>query len=252
VDDEIGAVTGLLDVAVIADFALGFSVRHATQQLRRALPTIGLVLNLTADLPAAGAARVSTAPVTVHTATSISSAGGLIHSSTGALIGHCSAMFAGPSGPPVEPLPWELPVTETEPTDTCASEETVGFIRDAVEQAGARHASWLDVLLGLVSPVTQSGTRTERVFLDRHLVANRSGYVQGGVLFALGALSPAVSESAKPMCGDMQFIRPARADLPLAIEASIEHLGRRTEFASSRLYQNEVLIATGSYAFRCQ
>jgi acyl-coenzyme A thioesterase PaaI-like protein len=258
VDDEASPITGLLDVAVVADFALGFAVRRATQQLRRALPTICLALNLTAELPAAGAARVSAAPATVGTNTSLSSATGLIHSSTGTLIGHCSAMFAVPNGPLLEPLPWELPAAESDASPTSAreersdSEETVRIICEAVEQARQRNKSWLDILLGLVSPVTVNGAQTERVFLDRTLVANRSGYLQGGVLFAVGALSAIVSDSAEPICADMKFVRPARVDLPLGIETSVERRGRRTEFASSRLYQDDALIATGSFVFRCQ
>lgn len=255
VDDGVSALTGVLDIAVVADFALGYAVRQVTQQLRSAVPTIDLALNLTADLPAGGAAGVSTSPATVHTSTSLGSATGEIQSSSGDLIGHCSAVFAGPRGQAVEPLPWELPsnddaaTLDSTPEERDNDDETARIIREAVTQADQQHKAWPDVLLGLVAPTLAPGRSTERVFLARTLVANRSGFIQGGVLFALGVESSR-SDPAELVCGDMRFIRPARADLPLHIETRVEHHGRRTEFASSHLYQDDVLVATGTFAFR--
>lgn len=257
VDQSISEVTGLLEVAVVADFALGYSVRQAMQETRWAVPTIGISINLTAELPVYGAARVSATRATVHTSTSLSSATGLAHTSTGASIGHCSALFAVPHRQAVEPLPWELPLTEKSSWLPSAvdehngdDDETVGVICQAVAKAGHEDKSWLDVLLDLVSPVVERSGHIERLFLDSALVANRAGHIQGGVLFALGAVSPFGRDSAGPICGDMKFLRPARADLPLRIETNGEDRGRRTEFVSTHLYQGDAIVATGSYVFR--
>lgn len=216
---------GLADVAAVADFALGAALRRRVGA-GQGLPTVTLTLEL--DVGSAFAATwVRAWGGSVHAG--LGRAHGVLLDRTGP-IGHCSATFAvPPDATGLEPLPWET-----------------GADRDGAETRaiGPADAVSAETLVAAASSIAGSTTTLRPV--DSML--NRSGSVQGAMLFRVAASFPRVP--TRLVSGHVQFLHPADARSPVTATPTVLAETRRTLFVHSRLRQQGRVVAAGSFVLR--
>ncbi len=229
------APVGLLEIAVLADLALGAAARAQAGADRR-MPTLSLTIDLAGSPPPAARLDVVADPPAIDDGF-VSTAGTVRDG--GHAIGHCAATFAlGSSGFAV--LPWEQragasvePLAEHDLDD--AEARMLGAVR------GAAGTSWSDAVL-------DDATHDGRLIASA-LLANRAGTVQGGVLFALAAraAATAVEGPVRMRGGHLDFLSAGDVAHPLDATSTLLSAGRRTSFARSEIRQEGRLVATGSF-----
>lgn len=232
------APVGLLEIAVLADLALGASARARAGADRR-MPTLSLTIDLAAPPPPA--ARLDVVADEPAVEDGFASTAGTVRDG-GRAIGHCAATFAlGSAGFTV--LPWEdragvavEPLAEDDLYDDEA--EMLAAVRSA------EGASWSDAVLD--AAVTGAGPL--RLVASR-LLANRAGTVQGGVLFALAAraAATAVDGPVRMRGGHLDFVSAGDVAEPLDATSTLLGAGRRTSFARAEIHQGGRAVAAGSF-----
>lgn len=239
-----GGPTGLLDVAMLADLALGAAVRSRVGADRQ-LPTVTLTVQLTAPLPAASTVRVRAEGSAVGSYRQASAAGAVLDGETP--VGHCGATFALGRRLQVV-MPWEQrdrvepdPLTEDRLTDVEAA---------ALATIRARNSTSAGEAL-LAAGCEPGGRDPSHLRLTPStLLANRSGTVQGGVLFALADRSAALASAGDLATGHAQFVSGADVAVPLDASSVVLRSGRRTSFVRTDVHQAGRLVATASFVRR--
>lgn len=212
---------GLTDGAILADFALGAALRARLGPGQR-LPTITLTVEIEpARLSSGTSVRSWAEPVHLGLGRSH---GVFLHG--GERIGHCSATFAVPQrGTDLEPLPWE--VTQSAPP------------ADGAEPAAAE---------AVFARACSTDGETATVLQPIPALLNRSGSLQGGVLFRLAASLS--RDDARMVSGHVQFLAVTEADQPVTVDSHPTGETRRTLFVHSLVRQQDRLLAAGSFLFR--
>ncbi|UQS25424.1 hypothetical protein L1857_22755 [Amycolatopsis thermalba] len=236
---------GLVEVAMLADFALGGALRRRLGGTRP-LPTLSLTLDLTGS-PGAGA-RTLAEVGEVAVADGVGTAAGVIRSGNHVL-GHCGAAFAVPSSGSQAELPWDRP----DPPElrsgglgelTAAERALVTTARRADETG----RSWCDQVISEAT-ADEHGTS---VLMPTEVMTNRAGAVQGGVLFAAAARcgAPRDGTRARLVSGTMRFLAGTSAAQPVVLEPAVEHTTRRTVFTQVRLLQDGHVRAVAGLVHR--
>ncbi|WP_142271632.1 acyl-CoA thioesterase domain-containing protein [Mycobacterium sp. AT1] len=236
------APAGLVEIAVLADLALGASVRTQAGADKQ-MPTLSMTIDLAGTPPPAARLDVATAAAALHER--FASTAGTLRDG-GRAIGHCAATFAVASANATL-LPWERqgaidavhPLAED---DLDAAEE---HLLHAIRAAGDR--CWSDAVLE--ASITES---TPLQITASDLLANRFGTVQGGLLFALAAraASQAAEGSTRVRGGHVDFLSAGDVTQPLDTAATVLSAGRRTSFIRSDIRQGPRLVATGSFVLQ--
>ncbi|OJY47719.1 MAG: hypothetical protein BGP03_33940 [Pseudonocardia sp. 73-21] len=229
------APVGLLEIAVLADLALGAAARAEAGSDRR-MPTLGLTIDLAGGLPPA--ARLTVAADEPAIDDGFVSTAGTVRDGDRA-VGHCAATFAlGSAGFAV--LPWELRDAASvdplaEPDLDAAETGMLAAVR------AATGSSWSDAVL-------DDAIRDGRLHASP-LLANRAGTVQGGVLFALAAraAASAVDGPVRMRGGHLDFLSAGDVAHPLDTTSTLLGAGRRTSFARAEISQDGRLVAVGSF-----
>jgi len=216
---------GLLDVAMLADFALGAAVRAQVGR-DQPLPTLTLTLEFErARFPPGLSVRAWSEPVR----SSLGRAQGVLVSD-GVTNGQCCATFTIPADAArLDPLPWEAPGSA---------------VPAAVhEQPGSSEAL-------LAAACSASGSST--TLRPAEAMLNRSRQVQGAVVFRLAASLPAAltGDDARLVSGHLQFLAPAGSGLPVSAHPEVLGEKRRTLFVRTEIRQGDRLVAAGSFVFR--
>lgn len=247
------ASAGLFDAAMLADLALGAAVRvHAGA--RRPLPLLSLTLELSpVPLPADISVRGRGEPAADGLARSYGTVLG-----GGTVIGHCLATFAvAASASDRVPLPWEsagpaaLPDVLPESLNM-AEQEMLTAVREVARGEPGSARAWTDELLAAscaVGPGSPAGT----VLRPSAAMLNRSGQVQGAVLFWLAAFPPAAATGPDGMrmaSGHLQCLSPAAPDVPLSASRAVLHSTRRTVFVRADIRQEDRPVASGAFTYR--
>jgi acyl-coenzyme A thioesterase PaaI-like protein len=237
---------GPLDVAVLADLALGGALR-ARFGADRVLPTVSLTLHLAQPRPPADV-RVR--------AWGDGSANGLADARAevvagGRPVGRALATFAVPARPGrAAPLPWEVePEDHARPPQPTPKERRLAA--DLVRAAGDER-SWAEELLLRCCRRDDHEDR-ELLCLPAPVLCNRAGHIQGGVLFGLAAA--AVNDDPAPWStrtavGHILYVAPASAHAPVRAIATPIHETRRTRFVRVDLHQCGEVVATATFTLR--
>lgn len=213
-----GSAPGVVDVAMLTDYALGAALRGRVG-LSRPLPTITLTVELDAERLAPG---ISTRAWSEPPSCGLGRASGIVLLG-GEKIGHCIATFAVPqSRDDVPALPWEK--TDDVPV------VGVGVSAEAL----------------LANLVSMDGDAV--VLSPDDSVLNRSGTVQGGVLFRIAASPP--DPDAHLMSGHLQFLTAADRHSPVSAHQSVHGRTRRTTFTGVVVRQEGRIVAVGTFTFR--
>jgi acyl-coenzyme A thioesterase PaaI-like protein len=234
---------GLVGVAMLADLALGAALRSRVGA-RRVLPTLTLTLELDPEPPR---------PWTSVRARSEPARGGLGRTygtvlSGGTAVGRCLATFAvRSSAARLDPLPWEVPEAVTAPADSAAGPSTDAeqAVLTAVRTLDAdRGRPWADALLAKACTAGPDG----RFLHPNAAMLNRSGQVQGAVLFWFAAASS--SAEGHLVSGHIQFLTAADPQAPLLASPVAVHGTRRTAFAHTEVSQRGRPVASADFVFR--
>lgn len=171
--------------------------------------------------------------------------------------GQASAM-ALPAPPGREPqlLPWErpflAPVVAAGPADLDANEARfVGDVQAAARRAQENGKPVEDEFLSFQWERAAAGEARGSAAIGP-AIGNRVGHVQGGVLYAAGAIgsSQALGGPGWEVAGgSYHFLRPAGGTI-LTVAARAERLGRSLAFTSARLAVDGRVVGRGSYTFR--
>lgn len=254
----LSAGTGLLDVAMLADLALGAAVRRQVGD-DRLLATITLTLHLGPAVPHQG--------VTVRASDGAIADGiGTAHGEflrDGHVVGQCLATFAvGSGGAAATPLPWER---SAPPPDAAApaggladaltpdEREVLAVVGELARAGTGDGPSWSEAL---VAQRCAAGPSTGSVRLRPTLAMhNRAGRVQGAVLFGLAsttAVGTVVPVPVRTVSGHLEFLASAAADAPIDAEPVLLRATRQLFFVRSDLRQGDRLVATASFVFQRQ
>lgn len=252
--------TGLVELAMLADLALGGALRQRVG-LTRPLPTLSLTLDLGGPLEQEKPSPTVVVGETSSAEHGVATAGGSVQGHSG-VVGHCTATFAVPSRGEQDELPWDRPAgvqTSTNTATACttasellpdrATEEADRALARALHAADSASQSWGDYLLARAT--TTNGD--DAVLSPSAVMTNRAGNVQGGVLFALAANAGAPDDAASPpwpTSATMRFLRGADAGTPITAVAELQHATRRTVFTEVLLIQSDEIRAVASLIYR--
>ncbi|MGW2307534.1 PaaI family thioesterase [Actinomadura luteofluorescens] len=234
---------GLVGVAMLADLALGAALRSQVGA-RRALPTLTLTLELDPEPPR---------PWTSVRARSEPPRGGLGRThgtvlSGETVVGRCLATFAVPgSAARLDPLPWEVPEAVTPLVHSTAEPLTDAeqAVLTAMRTLDAEHGRpWADALLAKACQDGPDG----RFLHPNAAMLNRSGQVQGAVLFWFAAASSEVDGHL--VSGHIQFLTPADPWTSLLARPVAVHETRRTVFVHTEVSQRGQPVASADFVFR--
>ncbi|MEQ4724165.1 hypothetical protein [Nonomuraea sp. B19D2] len=254
--DALGSASlGLLDIAMLADLALGAALRSRLGA-GRPLPTLTLTLELDpVRLPTGTSVRGWSEPVTAGLGRTY---GVILHE--GRPIGRCLALFAvAESAPDLAPMPWETPggarSAEGRAAETLS--ETERAMLAALPARGApelgKDFSWTDALLAAAC-TDDPDMPGDTLLSPNAAMLNRSGQVQGGVLFWLAATAALAGAAAggrpRLVSGRLQFLSAARPVSPLSASPTVTHVTRRTSFARTEIQQDGRPVASGEFVFR--
>ncbi|MGC1212699.1 MAG: acyl-CoA thioesterase domain-containing protein [Micromonospora sp.] len=255
---SLSAGAGLLDVAMLADLALGAALRRQVGG-DRLLATITLTLHL--------------GPATPYQDVAVpSSAGGIAHGvgaargefvRDGQLIGQCLATFAvGAGGAAATPLPWErsapppdavVPPGGLPDALTPDEREVLAAVGELARAGTGDGRSWSEEL---VAQRCMAGPSGGSVRLRPSLaMRNRAGRVQGAVLFGLACASAVGTVTPVPIrtvSGHLEFLASAAADAPIDAEPVLLRATRQLFFVRSDLRQGDRLVASASFVFQRQ
>jgi acyl-coenzyme A thioesterase PaaI-like protein len=244
-------------LAVLADFALGTSIRADLDPATR-LATVSMTLELAA-MPRAGLVsaasrchgfvgegdgRIGRARVVLE------DAGGEFGYGSGAFM-----VLKPPPGVTLHPVPMrkrgdaELPLLterELEPDEL----RIVRHADEALERAASTGQPFLRHFWGLLPEAASGGASC--VMPNGLHVGNRVGYVQGGILFALGAATAmaALPETWKLSSVAAAFISPGQGPA-LKAQASVLHQGQRVSVVRTEIRRSDgrlVLEAMSTHA----
>jgi len=249
------AKLAVLDMAMLADLALGAALRA---QLGRELimPTLTLSVELstggTADglLARAWSSHVGSRSATAH---------GELCSGGGERVGLCLATFAVPKSPiPATPLPWEnsgstdrRPPGALDPWSLTVDErEVLEAVRAVMGSACLSGGCSLTEALAASACSGHTAGTGQTQLRPSSAMLNRSGRVQGGVLFGVAAAAARAAGhdvSLRVASGHMQFVRAAAADEVIDVSTVVQWSGRQFLFAQTDLHQNSQLVATGNF-----
>jgi acyl-coenzyme A thioesterase PaaI-like protein len=236
-------VGSFLDLAVLADLAVGAALRARTGQ-GALMPTLTLTLQLL------GPEEIEDVRVRAWAESlegTVASARAAVVGAGGPL-GSCLATFAlaGAGATPGRPLPWEVdsPVPdEPEALGELSEEERTALA--ALDGHGA--------LAGRVAAPEWDGTARGRLEAGP-LVLNRAGAVQGGVLAGLAcaaARRAAGRESARVAALHLAFLRPAPSG-ELRVAAEVLHAGRRATSLRAEVMAGAAVVATAMVALAAE
>jgi acyl-coenzyme A thioesterase PaaI-like protein len=244
-------------LAVLADFALGTSIRADLDPATR-LATVSMTLELAA-MPRAGLVsaasrchgfvgegdgRIGRARVVLE------DAGGEFGYGSGAFM-----VLKPPPGVTLHPVPMrkrgdaELPLLterELEPDEL----RIVRHADEALERAASTGQPFLRHFWGLLPEAGSAGASC--VMRNGPHVGNRVGYVQGGILFALGAATAmaALPETWRLSSVAAAFISPGQGPA-LKAQASVLHQGQRVSVVRTEIRRSDgrlVLEAMSTHA----
>ncbi|RBM18790.1 hypothetical protein DI005_17315 [Prauserella sp. PE36] len=243
---------GLVEMAMLADFALGGALRREVG-LTRPLPTLSLTLDLAGPLASDGTITTAEAGEIAIGPDGIGTAAGEFRGRQ-AVFGHCTATFAIPSKGRQGALPWDDPVDTSrpetprtpEPGDLGAGDEAVLRAVRAADDAGR---SWGDHLIAEATVDHPAGY----VLRPTAAMTNRAGAVQGGVLFAMAARYGAPRDDGprpRLAAGTMRFLAATDAETPVWTESLTEHATRRSVFTQVRLLQRNNVRAVAGLVYR--
>lgn len=254
----LGAGVGLLDVAMLADLAIGAALR-SSRGLDRVTPTVTLTLHLDA-VPAARDVSVR-AWDTDSSSEVVGSRADVV--SGGRVVGQALAVFAIPgSAARSAPMPWETGGTPRTPRHasvgralqhlTVEEREVVEAVEQAALGSTQGGPSWTEQLLARACTVpahegdaaaTGAVTRLHPTLAMR----NRAGAVQGAVLFALSATvaTAAVAPArVRVLSLHMDFVSAADAAVPVDAEPTLVRTTRRLSFLRVEVRQGGRTVAT--------
>lgn len=171
--------------------------------------------------------------------------------------GQASAM-ALPAPPGREPqlLPWErtslAPVVAVRPADLDAKEARfVGDVQAAARRAQENGKPVEDEFLSFQWERAAAGEARGSAGIGP-AIGNRVGHVQGGVLYAAGAIGSSQALGGpewEVAGGSYQFLRPAEGSV-LTVGARSERVGTSLAFTSARVAVDGRVVGRGSYTFR--
>ncbi len=250
---------GLLEVAMVADLALGGALRARVGR-DRPLPTLSLTIALTAAPSTTAGLTARTADIAIDDGIGTASA---VLLDDNVPIGHASATFAIPTWGSHPVLPWDRPEPMTSPAplrrqDLTAAEHAA--LHAVLHAESARNGESCGDRLVRESSVTRvapgmAGFR----FTPTPVATNRAGAVQGAVLFALAAQTAAAAAAATTSAagtgaqltsGTIRFISGVEADTDVLADATVERATHRTVFVRSQLTQVAVVRAGAGFIFR--
>lgn len=254
---------GIVEVAALADLALGGAIRDATDR-SLPLPTI----SMTIQLDRCSSRRTAAAAATAERASgSVAGADARLLSSDGQIVGRAQGLFAVPnrtrtrSVPPMPWDEWERPL-QGSPSGPDFPETSTGSVGDsapngeAIVEQVVEHsqrsptASWVSHLVAQNLRCVREGV-AELVPIAAS--ANRGGHVQGGLLFGLAVLSNPSVHDFNPddfVTGTMEFVGPGSPTESLTVHTEVFRATTRTAFCDVRIQQAKGLIAHASTVFR--
>ncbi len=239
---------GPTDLALLADLALGASVR-ASLGLDRRLATVSMTVQLDDVLPDATQLRVG-APRTSSTGEELALAGGSVLSALGQ-VGGCSAAFV-PQARGLAPMPWERPEGDhATPIAVSALTAAERHAVDNVRSAAAPGRSLVEAAL-LAAVTARAGADDTAQLAPTALLANRGGVVQGGVLlgFSIHAAQLADSGPTELRTAHVEFVAPAGLGEVVTARCAVLRPGRRTRLLRVDLHQAGRLVATTTVLLR--
>ena len=237
---------GLLEVAMLADLALGGVIRNRVG-LAVQMPTISMTIQLTPHRVSEVASADGELTAEVGRTASARSR---LSTAAGEIVGDAVGVFALPRLPytgPGRSMPWD--VVGEEITD-----ETKEFDDTVVEDIAA-HAEGSPTVAWGTSHVVQRLVTTgdRREFAPDPVMANRLGHVQGGALFTAAVLAAAGKGgfSADSLAtGTIAFLEPVRQREMINAEVTVIKSSGRSLFADVRLQQDDRTCCTVSTVFR--
>lgn len=244
---------GFLEVAMLADLALGGAIREDMQEPLQ-LPTVSLTVEIDGqDVGSARSASASAGPYARHSV----AAAGNIYDAHSKVIGRCQALFAVPQkSTAVLSMPWE----RIRNSSGQLEQSRPGIVIDAasVIKAVTSHAAstpeetWSSQhVKGRIQIEEPSGVGT---LSPDTTMLNRAGFVQGAVLFTFavqqGATISAGFELNHLATVTMDFVAPARADNPILSRAFPTGRSGRTLFLRVELTQAGRVAAQANLVFR--
>lgn len=241
---------GVVEVAVLADLALGGALR-STAGAGLPLPTISMTVQW--DAGALGLVRSAGASAPCLRAGTSSAAARLL-SAAGEVLGRAQGVFAVPARPftgAAATMPWDESPT-TSPSGTVAAQEAdpdvSARIVDHAEHGAAE---------GWMSALTRSCTRWEPagrgVFAPDPVMANRAGAVQGGVLFGLAVMAGGRAghlDEADAVTASMDLLAPVSVTQALDVDTAVDASSTRTVFCDVRMSQAGRLVTRALAVFR--
>lgn len=164
------------------------------------------------------------------------------------VVGRCLATFAVPSAAArLDPLPWEMPEAVTAPAGSTAEPLTDAelAVLTAMRTLDADQGrSWADALLAKTCTAGSDG----RFLHPNAAMLNRSGQVQGAVLFWFAAASS--SDEGHLVSGHIQFLTAVDPQVPLLARPVAVHRTRRTVFVHTKVSQRGRPVASADFVFR--
>lgn len=250
----LSAGVGMLDVAMLADLALGGALRTQVGSDRR-MPTITLTLQLDAPVTHTD---VSVRAWDSEVAHGVGGARGELVSN-GKVNGRCLATFVVPeAGAESTAMPWEDGAAGREASVMDAAELTPAE-RDVVTsvgelaRAGTRDGqSWTEALVAEACSAAATHPAGLRLRPTVAMV-NRAGRVQGAVLFGLAwaaAVKSVGPASVRTLSGHMEFVASADPHTPIAADPVLMRATRQMFFVRSELRQDGRLVAAASFVFQ--
>ncbi|MGV9351639.1 hypothetical protein ACWDSD_44525 [Streptomyces spiralis] len=236
---------------MLADLTLGGALRQEVGRTRP-LPTLSLTLDL-AGPHNDDSSSVTAVAQEIAVGDSVGTTAGTLHGPQTAF-GHCAATFAIPSRGCQEALPWDnsdaiqqndVP-SPLQPSDLGHDDQT---LLRSVLAAEETDRSWGDHLVKEATTDSPDGY----LLTPTPAMTNRTGAVQGGVLFALAAQCGAPrDESSRPrlLSGTMRFLTGTDASRPVTVQPLAEYATRRSLFAQVRLWQGENVRAVAGLVYR--
>jgi len=244
-------------LAVLADFALGTSIRADLDPATR-LATVSMTLELAA-MPRAGlVSAASRCHGFVGEADGRIGRARVVLEDAGGELGYGSGAFMvlkPPPGVTLHPVPMRrrgdaepalLGERELEPDEL----SIVRHADEALERAARSGQPFLRHFWGLLPEAASGGASC--VMPNGPHVGNRVGYVQGGILFALGAATAmaALPETWKLSSVSAAFISPGQGPA-LKAQASVLHQGQRVSVVRTEIRRSDgrlVLEAMSTHA----